>query len=102
MAKKDFTKALSGRKYVTIVNQKEQTDQKAEQSDNLKNEEQSPPNYTSRSIKIREDVFENLQALAWWNRKTMQELFTEVVEKHVAGIPEKELTKILDMYSGKK
>lgn len=101
MAKKNFKPTLSERKYVTIVNQKDQKQEEPQKTADITEaatKEAGNANYKPRSLKIREDVLEKLQALAWWNRQSMQELFTDIIENHVSSVPETELNDIMKSY----
>lgn len=105
MAKKNFKNTLGEKKFLTVLNSAENQPKNEETKASTKASKTTKTAdklaYKPRTLKIREDVLEACQALAWWNRKSVQSFFTEVLEAHIESIDARELKEILDKYKKK-
>lgn len=107
---KSFKKDLKKRDYITVLNSSKDKESENEEAEKGIVEEQGrgevemkekKMEYVPRSIKIRNDIWDKSQALAWWDRESLQEFFTKVLEQHIEAIPEKELAQIMQKYNKK-
>jgi len=111
MAKKTFKNNLGGREYLNVINtgkgkKEEKKEPKAEKQapEPVKEKLEKPEKtkYQPHTLKIRTDVWEATQALAWWERTSFQDFFTHVLESHVASLDPKELKGIIEKYKKHK
>ena len=50
-----------------------------------KKKKTSAPKWTRTTVLIREDHLEKFKILAWWEKKTVKDLFDEMVENYLAS-----------------
>ena len=48
-------------------------------------EEEKPSSWTRTTVVLREEHFEKLKMLAWWERTTIKEIFNKMVEEYLAS-----------------
>lgn len=51
----------------------------------MKNQDEAPSTWTRTTIMIREDHLEKFKILAWWENKTIKELFDEMIDHYLSS-----------------
>lgn len=104
MAKKTFKDNLGKREYLNVINtgKKEQKGEIEETPKKPIKQKSEKPTYQPHTLKIRTDVWEAAQALAWWERASFQGFFTKILEAHIDTFDPRELKEIVEKYKKHK